>query len=137
MKSYEDMLKNALSVIPESAKKDDARFEIPKVKGHIQGNKTVITNFSAIVEAFRREQAHLLKYLLRELATPGEVDGPRLTLNRKLSSSLVNEKIVKYANEFVLCKECAKPDTKILKEGRVFMLKCTACGAKHPILGKV
>nr|1K81_A Chain A, PROBABLE TRANSLATION INITIATION FACTOR 2 BETA SUBUNIT [Methanocaldococcus jannaschii] len=33
----------------------------------------------------------------------------------------------------VICRECGKPDTKIIKEGRVHLLKCMACGAIRPI----
>jgi translation initiation factor 2 subunit 2 len=137
MSDYDKLLKQALEQVPESSKKSDSRFEIPKVKGHIQGNKTIITNFQAITQTLRRDQEHLLKYLLRELAAPGEISGPRLILNRKMASNMINEKIEKYAKEFVICKECGKPDTKVMKEGRIQTLKCTACGAKHPINAKV
>ena len=133
---YEKLLERAQERLPKKVKTTE-RFEIPKVKGHIEGNKTIITNFSQIVTTLRRDTKHMLKYLLRELAAPGNIDGPRLILGRKISSALINEKIQKYANEFVICKECGKPDTQITKEGGVLMLKCTACGAKHPIKSKV
>lgn len=136
MTSYEDMLKRARSKLPEQTLKTE-RFEIPKVTGHIQGNKTVITNFSAIAGIFRREQGHLLKYLQRELATPADIDGPRLVLGRKLNASLINSKIEQYARTFVLCAQCGKPDTEIKKEGPVYILRCAACGAKQPIKAKV
>jgi len=63
------------------------RFEIPKVKGHIEGYKTIIANFGQILGVLRRNQEHLIKFLFKELATPGIVEGERLILNRKLSSS--------------------------------------------------
>ncbi len=133
---YEELLKRAESKIPKKILQKE-RFEIPPVKGHIEGTKTIITNFSQIASTLHRDQQHLLKYLLRELAAPGNINGQRLILGKKISSSLINEKIEKYANEFVICKDCKKPDTHLLKEGRVLMLKCTACGAKHPIMSKI
>lgn len=136
MAEYEQMLKRARSKLPEQTLKTE-RFEIPKVTGHIQGSKTVITNFSAIASMFRREQQHLLKYLQRELATPADIDGPRLVLGRKLNAALVNSKIEQYAKTFVICAQCGKPDTEMKKEGPVYVLKCTACGAKQPIKAKV
>ncbi len=36
-----------------------------------------------------------------------------------------------YVNEFVLCKECKKLDTKLIKEGRLTFINCLACGTKH------
>lgn len=132
MKSYEEMLDEGLRNLPENVVKKE-RFEIPKVRGHIQGNKTVITNFKEIVDIFRREQAHFLKYLLKELASPGVIDGPRLVLSRKVSSSLINIKIEAYANTFVLCNTCGKPDTQIIEKEGVSYLKCTACGSQKQL----
>jgi len=136
MENYEKLLERAKSSLPE-IKQSTERFEMPKVKGHIQGNKTIISNFSEMVKIFNRKQEHLLKYLLRELATPGNLDGPRLILGRKISSSPINVKIEQYANEFVLCPVCKKPDTILIKEERITMMKCTACGAKNPVRTKI
>jgi len=133
---YEKLLERAKKNLPEETH-SKGRFEIPKVKGLVEGNKTIVTNFQQIATTLRRDTKHLLKYLLRELATPGNIDGQRLIIGRKINSAIINEKIEKYAREFVICKECGKPDTQTIKEGPVFMLKCTACGAKHPIKSKV
>ena len=113
------------------------RFEIPKVKGHLEGTKTIITNFSEIIDALRRPKEHMLKFLLKELATPGKVEGGRLLLNRKLSSKLVNDKIERYAREFVICADCKKPDTELIKEHRIHFVHCLACGAKHKVRGEI
>jgi len=134
--NYEKLLKEAKKQLPEIQESSN-RFEIPTVKGHIQGNKTVITNFQQIVEQLGRPKEQLLKFLQRELATPAVTEGPRLILGRKLPSSQVNQKIILYCQDFVLCKECKKPDTEIIKDGRIMLLKCTACGAKHPIKSRI
>ncbi len=133
---YEALLKDAKKKLPD-VQENSERFEIPKVKGHIQGNKTIITNLHQIVTKLRRPQEQLIKFLQRELATPAVLDGPRLVFGRKLPSGTINQKIEFYCKEFVLCKECGKPDTKIIKDGRVMLLKCTACGAKQPIKSKI
>jgi translation initiation factor 2 subunit 2 len=133
---YEQLLKKAQSELPEETKVHE-RFEIPKVSGHIQGNRTVISNFSQIAAALRRKPAHLLKFLLKELAAPGELKKSGLLLGRKVSSSMINDKIQQYANAFVICKECHKPDTKLVRQGRYLFIKCTACGARHPVQTKI
>ncbi len=133
---YEELLKKAKESLPE-VQTSSERFEIPTVSGHIQGNKTVINNFGNIVKILGREQGQLLKYLQRELATPAVMDGPRLVLGRKINSDFINQKIVQFAKDFVICKECGKPDTKIIKEDRFLFLKCMACGAKHPLKSKI
>ena len=51
---YEAMLKKGRENLPESVQNAE-RFEIPKVQGHIEGSKTVITNFNQIAGVLRRE----------------------------------------------------------------------------------
>jgi|SRR3989338_10363455 len=129
---YERMLDEGMKKLPEIVVSTE-RFEVPKARGHIQGNKTVITNFNNIIESFRRDKEHFLKFLLRELATPGNLEGPRLVLGRKVSAVLINQKIQQYADNYVLCSTCGKPDTQVIdKEGETY-LKCTACGAQKKI----
>lgn len=134
--SYEDLLKRGRKDLPEAVFTAE-RFEIPAVKGHLEGNKTVISNFIQIVGTLNRDVKHVLKFLLRELATPGEIKGNLLVLGRKISASMINQKIEQYARQFVLCNECGKPDTKIIKENNLQFVKCLACGAKHPIRSKI
>jgi len=132
MENYEKMLELGIEQLPESTKKKE-RFEILKVKGHIEGNKTIITNFNQIVDNLHCEAAHLLKFILKELATPGNLQENRLILGRKINSLQINEKIERYAKIYVLCSECGKPDTKLSKGEGILTMKCTACGAKHPV----
>jgi translation initiation factor 2 subunit 2 len=132
MDEYEKLLDKARKELPESVLKAE-RFEIPKVKGHIQGNRTIISNFFQIADTFRREPEHLLKYILKELATPGELTKSALIMGTKISASRINEKIERYANEFVICSECKRPDTQLVREDKIVFIKCLACGAKHPV----
>jgi translation initiation factor 2 subunit 2 len=134
---YKTLLKRAIERLPESVFEKE-RFEIPKVRGHIEGNKTVITNFLQIANVLRRPQEHLLKYILKELATPGEVRrSGLLVLGAKIAASRINEKMRQYAYEFVFCPDCGKPDTELKKESGFIFLKCTACGSKHPVKSKI
>lgn len=133
---YESMLKKARENLPEKTK-STARFEIPKVKGRIEGNKTVISNFFQIADTIRRKPQHLLKYILKELATPGVLKNQTLVFGSKISASKINEKINSYVDEFVFCKECTSPDTKMVKEGDVYYIKCQACGARHSFYSKI
>jgi len=74
MTDYESLLKRAKKQMPESVL-EIARFEIPKVRGHLEGNKTIISNFLKIAQGLNRDPEHLLKYVLKELATPGTIRG--------------------------------------------------------------
>ena len=134
---YKKMLGDVRKNLPEAVFLKE-RFEIPKTLGHIQGNRTIITNFLQIASTLRRDVNHLLKFVLKELATPGEIKkSGALILGTKVPASRINDKIRQYANEFVLCLECGKPDTKLEKEGDLTYMKCTACGAKNIVKAKI
>jgi translation initiation factor 2 subunit 2 len=136
MEDYEALLKKAKAELPEIVQ-TDSRFEIPKVRGQIEGNKTIVTNFVPIAQVLNRPPEHFLKYILKELATPGELYKQAAIFKTKVPASKINEKIKQYAELFVICKECSKPDTKVTKEGNVYYIKCQACGAKYSIFSKV
>jgi len=129
---YEQLLKRGMKQLPEVVA-EISRFEVPKVKGHLQGNKTIITNINQIIEKIRRPIAHVVKFLLKELAAPGEIRGNFFVIGTKVSASRVNEKLQAYVNKFVICPECKKPDTKLKKESGFMFISCQACGAKKTI----
>ena len=130
--TYESLLKRAQELMPQKNLATE-RLEVPKVLGHIQGNRTVVSNFHAIAEIIRRPQEHFLKYLLKELATSGEVTKSALILGTKVPASRINDKVQEYLKDFVICPECKRPDTKLEKEDNVTFIKCSACGAKHAV----
>jgi len=132
MENYESLLDKAYKNV-KVVEKSTERFEIPNVVGQVSGKNTIITNIAAIASYLRRPLEHLAKYLQKELATSGKIENERLILNTKLNSSKVNEKIERYAKEFVICKECGKPDTEIIIENGIKLKHCLACGAKSPI----
>lgn len=133
---YDEMLKKARKEMPESVRTRE-RFEVPQIKGHIQGNKTVITNFVQIANKLQRSVEHLQKYVLKELAAPGTLRNNVLTIGSKIPAARINEKIRQYANEFVICGSCGKPDTKLEKEDQLMYLKCTACGNRHKVRSRI
>ncbi len=132
---YEKLLDKLYSEVKHT--ESGERFEIPKVEGRTEGTKTIITNFSQVCSVLRRQPQHIAKFLFRELATPGIIEKERLILNRKLPSTVINEKIEQYANEFVICPQCKKPDTELIKQDKFLFLKCLACGAKHSVRSKI
>ena len=133
---YEALLTRARSKIPESVLTKE-RFELPKVLGRLEGSKTIITNLTQIAAALRRPIDQLVKYLLKELATPGVLKGSLLLLGAKMPASRVNDKVRQYAEEFVFCQKCGKPDTDIKKEGGFTVLICSVCGTRRPVKSKI
>lgn len=130
---YEELLREGKKKLPEIIPKSE-RFSIPNIRGHVQGNRTVLSNFIQIAETLGREPEHLLKFILKELATPGEIKKTgAIIIGSKVPASRINEKIQLYAEKYVICKECGRPDTKLIREGDVLYIRCMACGSKKPV----
>lgn len=134
--TYEKLLDQAYEKVKQ-VDSSSSRFEIPKVEGHFEGKKTILTNFSSIASHIRRKPEHFQKFILKELAASGQKEGDRLVLNLKVPSAKINQKIEQYVKEFVLCKECGKPDTELIKQDRLTFIHCLACGAKHSVRSKI
>ena len=115
MDEYENLLNRAIDQLPPEVF-ETKRFEPVKAYSVIQGNRTFIQN-----------------YLLRELGTAGNLEGVRAILQGKFNHFLINERIDEYIEKYVICHECNRPDTQIIREDRIFILKCAACGAKAPL----
>jgi translation initiation factor 2 subunit 2 len=133
---YEELLKKAQSELPEDISSSE-RFEIPKVKGHIQGNKTIISNLSQIATSLHRPLQLLVKYLEKQLATKAIIEGSFVIFNSKIAASKINLRIQQFTDQFVICKECGKPETKLSKDTGVFFISCQACGAKYSLNAKI
>jgi len=134
--TYEKLLEDAYKKVKQIDASSE-RFEIPKIEGRFEGKKTILVNFSQVASQLRRDPEHFQKFLLKELAASGQKDKDRFILNIKVPRAKRDQKIEQYAKEFVICKECGKPDTEITKKDRMNFLHCLACGAQHPIRAKI
>ncbi|MFH1821007.1 MAG: translation initiation factor IF-2 subunit beta [Methanobacteriota archaeon] len=132
--SYEKLLERAIEQVPKAVF-ESARFQIPEAEVSTVGNRTILRNFKVIAEAFNREPEHFMKYLLRELGAAGDIQGAQAVFQGKFLATNVQDRIRRYTEEFVLCRECGKPDTKLEKRERIYILRCEACGARMSVRG--
>ncbi len=131
--TYDALLTGVYSKLPKK-KVRDGRFEIPIADSMVAGIRTTIKNFDQICSYLRRKPEDIAKYLFKELAVPGVIEGPRLVLSGKFSNRAINERLAGFVRQRVLCKECGKPDTQLEQIDRnLYSLACEACGAKSNI----
>src|SRR4030067_3530974 len=90
--SYEELLRKGLKNAPKATESKE-RVEIPNSQIQRAGQKSIITNFTEIASHLRRDQNHLLKFVLKELATSGELQGSRLTVIGSFSETALDSKI--------------------------------------------
>ena len=126
------LLERAKEELPEIVEYK-GRFQPPSIKAFLEGNKTVVINLKEIADYLNRDFNHLVKFFAKELAAPSMVDGIRVIFIGKHSERKLNEKLQKYIKEYVICKECGSPDTKLIKKEGIWYLKCMACQAEYPV----
>jgi translation initiation factor 2 subunit 2 len=130
--NYDELLDRARSQLPKEIF-EHKRFDVPDVEMITVGKRTIIRNFGDLADAFNRNANHMMKYLTRELATAGDIEGRRAVFQGRFPDEKIVNRINEYSKEYVYCHECGKPDTHIIKQGRIHMLKCEACGARSSI----
>ncbi|RLG99543.1 translation initiation factor IF-2 subunit beta [Candidatus Bathyarchaeota archaeon] len=131
--AYVVLLDRALEQTPRVVD-TTARFTMPEPSIFIEGKTTIFDNFGTIVDYLNRDPDHIMKFLLRELGTAGKIEGSRAIFQGKFSKINIKNILDAYLEEYVICSECGGPDTHLIKNGRIMMLKCDACGAHRSIL---
>jgi len=124
--------KNLLDRVLKSTPKDEVieeRFKMPKAEIFYEGNTTVIKNFDKISSIINRSPDLILKFLLGGLGTAGEIIGPRAIFQGKIPARSIQDKLKDYVDTYVMCSECNRPDTHLVKKGRQTLIRCDACGA--------
>jgi translation initiation factor 2 subunit 2 len=129
--NYEELLEEAFKKIVKKETKD--RFQIPQIEGEMQGTRFIVRNFKKIADYLKRDPKHLAKYLMLSLATSGSIEGESLVLNTKVRRDIVQQKLEEYIRKYVFCKVCGEPDTKLIKEDRIYFIQCDACGARYAV----
>ncbi len=131
--NYDSLLERAFSQLPKLSE-EVSDFKIPNADSIVQGNKTIIRNFSQIADVARRDIKEFARYISKEFAAPINIEEGRLIISKRVNNEEINEKIKKYFNTYVICKECHKPDTRFDSIERGFVtIVCEACGARYTI----
>lgn len=129
---YSALLKRARAKVPETVGTGE-RFVMPTVELLQEGKTTVVRNMAEVLDRLNRSADHMVPILLREIGTAGSYEDGRLVLQGKLSEDNVQGRIAKYVETYVICGECGRPDTHLVKEERTTIVKCDACGAHRPV----
>ena len=131
---YTAMLEKAYEELPATLK-EKPRFKIPEIEVRIQGKQTIIANLGEVAKEINRSHVALAKYFFAELGTSGEFNEQRAILKGQFKPDIIKNKFNAFVKEYVLCRECNRPDTQIVhdKEKRMDFLKCEACGARYAV----
>ncbi|MEM0247092.1 MAG: translation initiation factor IF-2 subunit beta [Desulfurococcaceae archaeon] len=128
--TYEELLERAFIRLAGRRGSGEV-FEVPKASVLVIGGKTIIQNFRDIAQLLNREEELLKRYFMKELNVPGSVnEAGQLELRGKFSAIAINQLLERFAQKYVKCATCGSFHTKLAKRGKIFTLKCEACGAE-------
>ena len=127
--NYKDLLKRVQDKTLTKSINEEERFKPPRAEIFYEGNTTVLKNFDKILSAINRESEHLLKFLLGSVGTAGEIVGGRAVFQGKIPPKTIQDKLSEYIDNYVICSECNRPDTHLVKKDRTIVIRCDACGA--------
>lgn len=133
---YASALDRAFDDMPDRPAADHERLSVPDPEGETDGAFTRLTNVTDIASALSRDPEHLHRNIQAELGTNGQFDGNRSRFNGSFTVQDFADALDEYVDEFVRCSECGLPDTNLVTEEGIDMLRCQACGAFRPVSTK-
>ncbi|GLT35498.1 hypothetical protein SLA2020_099460 [Shorea laevis] len=96
--------------------------------------KTVFVNFMDLCRTMHRQPDHVMAFLLAELGTSGSLDGQqRLVVKGRFAPKNFEGILRRYISDYVICPGCKSPDTILMKENRLFFLRCEKCGSGRSV----
>ncbi|MDD3178215.1 MAG: translation initiation factor IF-2 subunit beta [Candidatus ainarchaeum sp.] len=130
--NYKDLLDRIYMSLPNKAL-DDSRFILPTVESMVMGKQTIWKNFSKVAKTIKRDESQIYKFIMKEISTSSSIQNGTLILNGVFNNYKLNQIFEKYLKNFVICLACKKPDTDIVTQNGVKVLKCSVCGAINPL----
>ncbi|WP_069807862.1 translation initiation factor IF-2 subunit beta [Vulcanisaeta thermophila] len=128
-KLYMELLDRAYRVITPRVQR---RQEIPRLAIQTQPKKTIIQNFREVAQRLNRDPTHIARFFLKELSLPGSIEGDAFVIHAERSPRTLEAVYERYIRFYVECPVCHSIDTYLEREGRIYVIVCTACGARTP-----
>ncbi|MEM2004832.1 MAG: translation initiation factor IF-2 subunit beta [Zestosphaera sp.] len=130
---YEQLLEELYSKLPER-RALTVSLDIPPLEIVHVGLQTQVKNFKTVCEVILREPKVCARYLLKELAARGTIDDSGVfTIYSRVSSQTLNALFRRFLESYVICKTCGSYQTELRKQGKVWIIRCLACGAEAPV----
>lgn len=96
--------------------------------------KTFINNFTAVCESINRDPVHVSNYISKELKIDTSISQVGvLVIHGTYGKQSIEEKIIKYVEEYVQCPICKSLNTEVAKRDKINYLDCNKCHANFAI----
>lgn len=136
--SYEMLLNRVFSLLrqnnPELSGEKRKFTIVPPQISREGSKKTGFANIVDLSRRMRRPVEHLTQFLLTELGTTGSTDASqRLLIKGRFQQLQIENVLRRYIMEYVTCKTCHSPETLLVKENRLYFLRCESCGSSRSV----
>ncbi|MCX8184860.1 MAG: translation initiation factor IF-2 subunit beta [Sulfolobales archaeon] len=130
--NYDELLERLYSKLP--SKRVEAPVEIPPLDTEVVGIHTKVKNFKLVCEIISRDPKLVLRYLLKSTGAKGSLDRDgNAVIHQNVSRVSLNKLFEKFVELYVKCPTCHSYQSELRREGKVWVLKCLACGAETTI----
>lgn len=130
---YENLLKRAVHILRNNDN-TQAKIKLPLEVKREYGNKTLM-NLVELSTILKRDPEHIKKYIFSELATNGSVNAKgELLMKGNYTKPKIQDVLRLYIEHFMVCTSCdAVLNTEIVRENRMYSLKCNNCGSSKNV----
>ena len=124
---YINLLNSACEILNRTKNNDNERMKL--CLSVIRKSKKTHVNIIEIAQQLHRQAEHLSHFISKDLFVDGTIskDG-QLILNGIFFQSAVEKTLRKFIDLYVVCKSCESvEDTFIIKENKLYFVKCEKC----------
>ena len=129
---YKELLERLYEKLPE--RRVVPPPDIPPLEIVHIGAQTKIRNFKNVCDVIIRDPRICARYLLKELAARGTIDESGVfTIYSRVSTHTLNQLFKRFLDTYVKCSTCGSYQTELRRQGKVWIIRCLACGAETPV----
>ncbi|MCS7099357.1 MAG: translation initiation factor IF-2 subunit beta [Sulfolobales archaeon] len=129
---YDELLERLYSKLP--LRRTEVAVEIPRLETEVAGIHTRVKNFKLVCEIINRDPRLVLRYLLKSMGAKGSLDRDgNAVVHQNVSKASLNKLFEKFIELYVKCPTCHSYQSELRREGKIWVLKCLACGAETTV----
>lgn len=133
LEDYRTLLERAMSKI--QGRREAMPHDLPDLEVEYAGTKTIVRNLQQISQRLNRSPRIIARYFLKELASPGTIN-PAGALEiwgsggKPIRKTTLQNMFSRFIQTYVRCSTCGSIDTDLIRRGKIWTIKCLACGAE-------
>ncbi len=132
IEDYEHLLERAYSKL--QSRREAKPIDLPELDIDYAANKTMVKNLQQISQRINRNPRIIARYLLKGSALSGSIiPSGALEIYGKVSKRSLQDLYKRFIQTYVRCPTCGSIDTDMAKKGKIWIIKCLACGAESTV----